>query len=121
MHGEEGGAFLIAADGAVEGVEVGLDGFADLVGDFGRVGFGKGVVGVFFGGGGADVGFEVVKAAGEGEEVGGVDGGCVVVGGVDGALEVEGPGLDHLDEVGDGTDFRGEDEYREVVVGYQTF
>ena len=28
--GEEGGALLVAADGTVEGVEVGLEGFAGL-------------------------------------------------------------------------------------------
>ena len=32
LQGEEGGAFFVAADGAVEGVEVGLEDFADLGG-----------------------------------------------------------------------------------------
>lgn len=44
-EGEEGGAFFVAADGAVEGVEVGLQGFADEGGEVGGWGAGGGVGG----------------------------------------------------------------------------
>ena len=60
-HGEEDGAFLIAADGSIEGVEVGLERLSDIRCDvrelvlrvFGR---GRG------GGGVGDVGFQFADA-----------------------------------------------------------
>lgn len=119
LQRQEGGALFVAADGAVEGVEVGLEGFAD----FGcEVGGGDGAVleGGWFGGAGVgDVGFEFVEAGGEVVDGGGGDGGGggVLVGVVgDDALEVEGSGLDHFDEVGEGAQFGGEEEDCEVVV-----
>ena len=56
LHGQERGAFFVSADGAVEGVEVGLQGFADFEGELG-VG-GVAVLDVWFAGAGfGDVGF----------------------------------------------------------------
>ncbi len=36
-------------------------------------------------------------------------------------MKVKGPRLDHFDEMGQRADFRGEQEYGEIVVGDETF
>ena len=64
-----------------------------------------------------DVGFYVVEA---GSEVGEVRRGGLGVLGGDSTLEVEGAGLDEFDEVGKGSELRGEKEDGQVIIRDQT-
>lgn len=65
LHGEQGGAFLVAADGTVECVKVGLKGFSYFGDDF--CGVCLGIVEIVFCRSSADVGLEIVQTACQGD------------------------------------------------------